>query len=228
MDAKILLVEDDYAIIRGLKDSFTGQGYVVSTAMDGLSAVEIVKSETFDLILLDVMLPKMNGFEVCASLRQAQIETPIIMLTAKGEDQDVVRGLNIGADDYITKPFRIKQLHAKCKAFLRRYKSREPIQYSFGKYLLDVDRHKLLIPESDEEVRLSPKEYALLCLFLRREGRALTREIILDAVWGSHFLTTHRSVDRCVNTLRKKIEPDPKKPQFIQMVRDVGYRFSVS
>ncbi len=226
MNARILLVEDDYAIIRGLKDSFVGHGYEVSTAMDGESAIQAAKTERFDLILLDVMLPKLNGFEVCQAVREAELDTPIIMLTAKGEDEDVVRGLNLGADDYITKPFSIKQLHAKCQAFLRRYKVDQSGEYNFGHFTFNTESRTLMDTRSTQAIALTPKEYALLHLFLRRQGHALTRETILTAVWGDSFLTTLRSVDRCVTTLRKKIEANPKRPEFIQMVRDVGYRFN--
>jgi len=223
--ARLLIVEDDYAIVRGLKDSFSHCGYQVSTAMDGEAAIQVAKQDCFDLILLDIMLPKRNGFEVCQAIREAAIETPIIMLTAKGEEADVVRGLNIGADDYIAKPFSIKQLQAKCAAFLRRYQKTQVQVYEFGGYCLDFNSRQLKLCENNQIIKLTPKEYELLKLFIRREGRAITRETILNAVWGSHVFTTTRSVDRCVNTLRKKIEKNSVFPQHIISVRNVGYRF---
>lgn len=227
MKPKILIIEDDYAIIRGLKDSFSHQGYEVTTVMDGESAISTAKQLPFDLILLDIMLPKRNGFEVCESIRAAAIDTPIIMLTAKGEEPDIVRGLNIGADDYITKPFSTKQLHAKCAAFLRRYKQTEAPALAFGDFILNPETRNLTNTLSQKIISLTPKEYALLHLLLRREGQTFTRESILEAVWGDRMLTTFRSVDRCVNTLRKKIETDTKRPKFLHSIRDIGYRFTV-
>lgn len=226
MKPRILIIEDDYAIIRGLKDSFSHQGYEVTTAMDGETAIDTAKQQPFDLILLDIMLPKRNGFEVCESIRAAAIDTPIIMLTAKGEEADIVRGLNIGADDYITKPFSVKQLHAKCAAFLRRYKQAEAPVLTFSHFTLNAETRDLTNTLTQKNTALTPKEYALLHLLLRREGQTFTREAILQAVWGDGILTTFRSVDRCVNTLRKKIEKDTKKPQFLHSIRDVGYRFT--
>ena len=224
---RILIIEDDYAIIRGLKDSYQKKGYDVSTAMDGDQAIEQALAHEFDLILLDIMLPKANGFEICARIREAEIDTPIIMLTARGDEEDIVRGLNLGADDYVTKPFSINQLHARSEAFIRRHTKNKPTEYFFGGYTLNLTTHQL-VNNQDAQIKLSPKEYALLQLFLSREGYALTRETILNVVWRSSVLTTARSVDRCVNTLRKKIEDNPKKPKYIQSIRDIGYRFSAN
>lgn len=222
--ANILIVEDDYAIIRGLKDSFIGKGHYVTTAMDGEEALKAVKEQDFDLIFLDIMLPKINGFEVCSHIRESEIETPIIILTAKGEDEDVVRGLNLGADDYVAKPFSITQVHARANALLRRYSKSTPQEYSFGTFTLHLGSRELR-DDNKNIIKLTPKEYAMLEFFLRKEGQALTRETLLNAVWHSSVLTTTRSVDRCVNTLRKKIEENSKVPQFIKSVRDVGYKF---
>lgn len=223
-DYKVLIIEDDYAIMRGLRDSYANKGYQVHTAMDGEQAIETALSIKFDLILLDIMVPKANGFEICARIREAEIETPIIMLTARGEEEDIVRGLNLGADDYVTKPFSIKQLHARSEAFIRRHAKNKVQEYHFGDYKFNLTTRKLIrLP--DEIIKLSPKEFDLLQVFLSRQDRVLTRETILNVVWKSSIITTARSVDRCVTTLRKKIETDPKKPVFIQSVRDVGYRF---
>lgn len=223
-DKTILIIEDDYAIIRGLKDSYSTKGFSVTTAMDGEQAIQIALHNSFDLILLDVMLPKANGFEVCARIREAEIETPIIMLTARGDEDDIVRALNLGADDYVTKPFSIKQLHARSDAFIRRHCRNKISEYRFGAFTLNVTTHQLIGREG-VPIDLSPKEYALLKLFLSREGCALTRQTILNVVWKSSVLTTERSVDRCVNTLRKKIESNPKESKHIQSIRDIGYRF---
>lgn len=223
-DYKVLIIEDDYAIMRGLRDSYAKKGYQVYTAMDGEQAIATALHTQVDLILLDIMLPKANGFEVCARIREAEIETPIIMLTARGEEEDVVRGLNLGADDYVTKPFSIKQLHARSEAFIRRHAKHKVQEYHFGDYTLNLMSRELIrLP--NELIKLSPKEFDLLHLFLTRQDRVLTRETILNVVWRSSIITTARSVDRCVTTLRKKIESEPKNAQFIQSVRDVGYRF---
>lgn len=223
-DYKVLIIEDDYAIMRGLRDSYTKKGYQVYTAMDGEQAIATALTTKVDLILLDIMLPKANGFEICARIREAEIETPIIMLTARGEEDDVVRGLNLGADDYVTKPFSIKQLHARSEAFIRRHTKHKVQEYNFGDYNFNLTTRELIrLP--NERIKLSPKEFDLLHVFLTRQDRVLTRETILNVVWKSSIITTTRSVDRCVTTLRKKIESDSKNPTFIQSVRDVGYRF---
>lgn len=219
-----LIIEDDYAIIRGLKDSFINRGFDVRTAMDGRQALDIALTHDFDIILLDIMLPKINGFEVCKRIRESEIETPIIMLTAKGEEDDIIRGLNLGADDYITKPFSVNQLHARCQVLLRRHKKIDSPTHQFGEYTLNTQSRELH-HEINGKVELTPKEYSMLEFFLRRQGHALTRDTLLNAVWHSNILTTSRSVDRCVNTLRKKIELDSRKPKFILSIRDVGYRF---
>ncbi len=227
-EESVLIVEDDATLLRGLKDNFEIRGYCVHTALDGPQGLETALAEEPDLILLDIMLPRMNGFEVCRRIREADFKMPIIMLTAKGQEEDIVRGLNLGADDYVTKPFSIHELLARARAFLRRHKAAdvEDIQtYAFGDCTLDLTSHRLF--RSDEEVTLSPKEFRLLEHFLRTAGRALTRDEILRAVWGRDILVTARSVDRCVTTLRGKIEKDPKRPQMIRTIRDVGYRFEV-
>lgn len=220
----VLIIEDDSTLIRGLKDNFTGRGYDVKTAMDGETGVQIATKESIDIIILDVMLPKLNGYEVCQRIREAERDMPIIMLTAKGQEEDIIRGLNLGADDYVTKPFSVMELLARVKTFLRRKPHVE--NFYFGNFNLDLNSRKLL--SGDKEISLTPKEFGLLELFVKREGYALTREIILNAVWKSSVATTARSVDRCVTTLRKKIEPNPNKPIFIKSIRDVGYRFESS
>jgi DNA-binding response OmpR family regulator len=174
------------------------------------------------LILLDVMLPKVNGYEICRTLRQQGLTMPIMMLTAKGQEEDVVLGLNLGADDYVTKPFRIGELVARVNAFLRR-KDGVSTGCTFGPFRLDLSAHKLF--RDGREVALTAKEFRLLKFFVSRPGRALTRDSILNAVWGFSVVVTGRSVDRCVATLRAKIEEDPHNPTYIHTIRDVGYRF---
>src|SRR5690242_20228763 len=171
------------------------------------------------------MLPKVNGYEICRLARSRQMDMPIIMLTAKGQEDDIVRGLELGADDYVTKPFSIRELLARVKAFLRRQGAAGDA-FEFGPCRLDLASHKLF--KNGAEVELTAKEFKLLEYFVKRAGRALTRDSILDGVWGDEVIVTGRSVDRCVTTLRGKIEPDPHNPTFIQTIRDIGYRFESS
>jgi DNA-binding response OmpR family regulator len=221
---RILIVEDDPALLRGLKDNFETQGYQVRTANDGQKALDALAKEPPDLLLLDLMLPKVNGYEICKSVRARQLDLPIIMLTAKGQEDDIVRGLELGADDYVTKPFSIRELLARVKAFLRRQAAVDDAM-AFGEFLLDRTAHKLF--RRGVEVELTSKEFRLLEFFVQRAGRALTRDGILDAVWGNDVIVTDRSVDRCITTLRSKIESDPHNPVFVRTIRDIGYRFEM-
>jgi DNA-binding response OmpR family regulator len=217
----ILIIEDDPALLRGLKDNFETQGYLVRLANNGQKGLDTLLAYPPDLVLLDLMLPKVNGYEICRAARARQLDMPIIMLTAKGQEEDIVRGLELGADDYVTKPFSIRELIARVKAFLRRQGA--PAEYDFGPFRLDLAAHKLF--RDGVEIVLTAKEFRLLEFFLRRAGRALTRDAILDAVWGREVVVTDRSVDRCVTTLRAKIETDAHHPIFIHTIRDIGYRF---
>ena len=222
----ILIVEDDPSMLTGLKDNFEFKGYKVLTAADGEKGLDAALNATPDLIILDIMLPKINGYEICRLIRAEGLEMPIIMLTAKGEESDVVLGLNIGADDYVTKPFSISELLARSAAFLRRTKKEVEEVVEFGD--LRLDRAARRLTRAGEEIELSPKEFSLLLYFVEKSGRALTRDEILNAVWGYDCIVTSRSVDRFVTTLRNKIEPDPATPVFIHTVRQVGYRFDPS
>ncbi|HTD85496.1 MAG TPA: response regulator transcription factor [Candidatus Binatia bacterium] len=221
--ASILLIEDDSALLRGLKDNFEAQDYDVRLARDGDTGLRTALADPPDLLILDIMLPRMNGFEICRGLRAKGLEMPIIMLTAKGQEQDIIRGLELGADDYVTKPFSIRELLARVKAFLRRRESGVSSVLAFGECKLHLTAHKLF--RNDKEVELTAKEFRLLEFFARRPGRALTRDQILDAVWGNDIIVNHRSVDRCITTLRAKIEAEPHHPEHIVTIRDVGYRF---
>ena len=223
--ATILIIEDDPALLRGLKDNFEAQGYQVRLANNGQKGLDTLLADPPDLVLLDLMLPKVNGYEICRAARARQLEMPIIMLTAKGQEEDIVRGLELGADDYVTKPFSIRELLARVKAFLRR-QGPAPAEYDFGPFHLDSGAHKLF--RDGKEIELTAKEFRLLEFFVKRAGRALTRDGILDAVWGQEVVVTDRSVDRCVTTLRAKIEADPHRPIYIQTIRDIGYRFEAS
>lgn len=219
---RILIVEDDPALLRGLKDNFEAQGYEVRTANDGQRGLEAVLKDPPDLLLLDLMLPHVSGYDICQTSRSRGHEFPIIMLTAKGQEEDIVRGLELGADDYVTKPFGIRELLARVKALLRR-QTPDTDAVDFGDCRLDRSAHKLF--RNGTEVVLTAKEFRLLEFFVRRSGRALTRDSILDAVWGGDVIVTDRSVDRCITTLRSKIERDPHNPVLIQTIRDIGYRF---
>jgi DNA-binding response OmpR family regulator len=222
----ILIIEDDPAMLRGLQDNFESHGYRVRTARDGQAGLEAALDGPCDLVLLDIMLPKLNGYEVCRRIRMQGLEMPIVMLTAKGQEEDIVRGLEWGADDYVTKPFSIRQLLARVHAFLRRRENEAVERIRFGDCELDLAAHKLF--KRGVETPLTAKEFRLLAHFLHRPGRAMTRKEILDAVWGRSVIVTARSVDRCVTTLRAKIEADPRRPLYIQTVRDIGYRFQTN
>ncbi len=224
-DETILIIEDDETMLRGLKDNFEFKGYRVGTALDGEQGLEAALHSKPDLIILDIMLPKINGYEICRLIRKEGLDIPIIMLTAKGQEPDIILGLNLGADDYVTKPFSIKELLARANAFLRRRREKEPQVYRFGDCELNMASHKLL--RNGTESPLTPKEFRLLALLARRTGCALTRDEILRSVWGYDVFVTSRSVDRCINTLRNMIEPDPHEPTFIKTIRDIGYRFEM-
>ena len=219
----MLIVEDEPALSRGLCDVFRGQGFDVIAAQDGEAGLDAALTQKPDLILLDVMLPRVNGFEICRAVREAAVDVPILMLTAKGQESDIVMGLNLGADDYITKPFRVNELVARVHAFLRRRRAPAGMVHRFGD--CEVDLRARTLARNGEPVELTVKEFGLLEYFLSRPGCALARDTILDAVWGRSVFVTPRSVDRCVTTLRSKIERDPRKPKHVLTIRDIGYRF---
>ncbi len=218
MPSRILIIEDEPALVRGLKDAFVSKGFDVLTAQDGANGIDLALEKNPDLILLDIMLPRVNGYEVCRTIRERGIETPILMLTAKGQEEDIILGLNLGADDYIAKPFRIGELIARVNAFLRRTKAKQAEVFRFGDFELNLMSHTLF--RDGREVEVTPKEFRLLAYFVSRRGCALARNDILNAVWGHSIIVTSRSIDRCVATLRAKIDP-----AYIQTIRDIGYRF---
>jgi DNA-binding response OmpR family regulator len=220
---RMLIVEDDDALLRGLRDRFENQGFQIRTATDGESALRTGLLEPFDVIVLDVMLPRKNGFDVCRELRRNRVTAPILMLTAKGQESDIVHGLELGADDYVTKPFRIRELSARVAALLRRTAGTGEDTVAFGEFRLDRQARKLW--RGNEEVPLTRKEFQVLEFLARHEGRVVTRNQVLDAVWGRAAIVTPRSVDRCITTLRGKLESDSRRPIYIQTLRDVGYRF---
>jgi len=220
---KILIVEDEPSIALVLEDDLRREGYVTELAADGEAAARRAKSGEFDLILLDVMLPKKDGFEVCREVRQAGIETPILMLTAKSQEAEKVLGLELGADDYVTKPYSARELRARVKAHLRRSAVNTSEVYRFGDAELDFTRCELR--RSGKRVDLSALEFKLLAVFVKRSGRVLTRAQLLDEVWGHGTHVTDRVVDNQVTNLRKKIEPEPERPRYLVALRGIGYRF---
>lgn len=219
----ILIVEDDATLLRGLKDNFEFAGYVVRTATDGEKGLEAALKTRPDLIILDLMLPVLNGYELCRAVRDQELTMPIIMLTAKNQESDIVLGLNIGANDYVTKPFSIRELLARVKAFLRTRLATEEAPCRFGD--CELDARSRTLRRKGKSVTLTRKEFDLLAFLTKGAGRAFTRDQILNAVWGHDIIVTPRSVDRCVNALRNAIEPDPERPRYLQTVWGIGYRF---
>lgn len=220
---KILIVEDEPSIALALEDDLRREGYQTELAPDGQTAARRALSREFDLILLDVMLPKLDGFEVCRQVRRAGIETPIVLLTAKTQEAEKVLGLESGADDYVTKPYSARELRARVKAHLRRSSREMPEVYRFGDAELDFARCELR--RGGKIVQLSALEFKLLAVFIKRSGRLLTRAQLLDEVWGSGTHVTDRVVDNQIANLRKKIEPEPERPRYLIALRGLGYRF---
>ena len=222
---RILIIEDDATLSRGLSDNFHEDGFVVATATDGRDGLKKVLDDPPDIVLLDIMLPLLNGYELCQRVRSEKLDLPIIMLTAKGQEEEIVRGLELGADDYVTKPFGIRELKARVHRLLKQRTDVAPDRVELGDLVLDREAHTLT--RDGAEVPLTSKEYHLLDFFIARAHRALTRSEIMNEVWGRSMIVSGRSVDRCVATLRSKIEPVPGRPQFIHTIRDVGYRFEL-
>ncbi len=220
---RILLVEDDASIAAGLKMNLRHEGFDVLVERDGEAGLRTALAEDPDVILLDVMMPAMNGFEVLRELRRRGSPAAVIMLTAKGLEEDKVLGLDLGADDYVQKPFGLAELIARIHAVLRRRKIQAPDQVRFGDVV--VDRRARAVTRAGEAVLLSPREASLLLFFLDHAGRALTRDALLEGAWGLDYEGTDRTVDNFVVSLRKKLEQDPDAPKHFQTVRGVGYRF---
>ena len=220
---KILVVEDEPYIALGLKSDLALEGYEVEVARDGETAVERARKERFDLILLDVMLPGKDGFAVCRELRHDGVRTPIIMLTAKSQEAEKVLGLGLGADDYVTKPFSPIELRARVQAVLRRVSGEAPEVYRFGD--IEVDFTRAEVRRNGTAVLTSALEFKLLTAFIRHRGRLLTRDRLLDEVWGQDGGPTDRAIDNHIMNLRRKIEPRPDRPRYLVSVRGLGYRF---
>jgi two-component system alkaline phosphatase synthesis response regulator PhoP len=220
---RILVVEDEPAIAFGLEADLKTEGYDVEVVEDGETAVRRGREGKFDLILLDVMLPRKDGFEVCRELRRAGFKTPIILLTARSQEVEKVMGLEWGADDYVTKPFSPPELRARIKAVLRRTAGEEESVYRFGDSEVDFARCELR--RTGQTVEITSLEFKLLTAFIRNRGRVLSRQRLLDEVWGPGTFITDRVVDNHIVTLRKKIEPEPHTPRYLVNVRGLGYRF---
>lgn len=222
---KILIIEDEESILMALEDDLRVEGYEVSSAKDGLQGFSMAKEQGYDLIILDIMLPKMNGFEVCKQLRQNGITTPILMLTAKSQEIDKILGLELGADDYVTKPFSPRELLARVKAILRRVKqTQQGIDvYHFGN--VEVDFKKYKAKKSGQPIYLTSLEFSLIHFLIENKGQVVSRDTILDNVWGDDVYVYPRAVDTHIAHLRKKIEDDPTNPKYIISVRGIGYKF---
>jgi DNA-binding response OmpR family regulator len=223
MTTRILVVEDEPAIALGLKNDLALEGYQPEVAADGDAAVRRASETPFDLILLDVMLPKKDGFSVCRDLRRAGVTTPIIMLTAKAQESDKLLGLGLGADDYVTKPFSPLELCARIKAVLRRTASSQTERCRFGD--VEVDLSRGVVRRNGQSVDLTALELKVLAALIRARGHLMTREQVIDAAWGRGVSISDRVVDNHMMNLRRKLEDDPSEPQYLISVRGLGYRF---
>jgi DNA-binding response OmpR family regulator len=224
---KILVVEDDPSILRGLQLNLSMEGYTVRSAMDGEAGLALAKSEGPDLLLVDVMLPKMGGLDLIRALRESDRETPILILSAKGQEADKVLGLQLGADDYVVKPFSLRELLARIAAALRRRGAREPDAAAprrFGEAEVDLVARRLTV--RGEPVALTAREFDLLAFFVAHPGRVYSREQLMQAVWGSRYTGTARTVDNFVGRLRAHIGDDAENPRHLETVRGFGYRFT--
>ena len=222
---RILIVEDDPAILKGLVSSLEEGHCEVLTATDGAKGLQMGKRENIDLIILDIMLPEKDGMEVCRDLRKEGINTPILMLTSKKEEVDKVLGLELGADDYVTKPFGMRELQARIRALLRRKVPvvKEIDEYTFGDVHVDFKKQEAI--KKNKSVKLSTMEFKILKYFIQREREIVSRDMLLDEVWGYENFPTTRTVDNYILSLRKKIEDNPSKPKHLLTAHKAGYKF---
>ncbi len=222
---RILIVEDEPAMVEGLRDNFEYEGYDVISAGDGVAGLDRALADDPDLVVLDVMMPRMSGLDVCKQLKANRPSLPVIMLTARGQEIDKVVGLELGADDYVTKPFSIRELMARVKAVLRRVSppASMPDRYRFSDVEVNIRGNEVL--RAGAQVDLSAKEFALLAYFLSHPGETLSRDRLLDAVWGYENYPNTRTVDTHIVHLRQKLEPNPEEPRFILTVHGSGYKF---
>jgi two-component system alkaline phosphatase synthesis response regulator PhoP len=222
---KILIVEDEPNMVAGLRDNFEFEGYEVLTASDGAEGLGRALNDAPDLVILDVMMPKMSGLDVCKQLKAKRPSLPVIMLTARGQEVDKIVGLELGADDYVTKPFSIRELLARIKAVLRRARvvPKDQESYAFGD--VEVNLRACQVVRAGKPVEFSAKEFDLLKYFLCHPGEALSRERLLEEVWGYNRFPTTRTVDAHIVRLRQKLESRPEEPHFILTIHGVGYKF---
>lgn len=223
---RILIIEDDPAILKGLCISLEEEHYQVFTASDGEHGYQLARKDNFDLIILDLMLPGKNGQEICRELRGQDVKTPIIMLTSKKEESDKVLGLELGADDYVTKPFSVRELQARIKALLRRTAPEDKADqdtYSFGSIQINFIRQEAT--KNDLPIKLSVKEFEILRFFIDHEQEVVQRDLLLNEVWGYDIFPTTRTVDTFILNIRKKIEDDPAHPRHLITIHGAGYKF---
>jgi DNA-binding response OmpR family regulator len=225
MKSKILIVEDEPAMVAGLRDNFEYEGYEVISAGDGVTGLERALKDSPDLVVLDVMMPRMSGLDVCKQLKAQRPAVPIIMLTARGQEIDKVVGLELGADDYVTKPFSVRELMARVKAVLRRSSSTMPAQEVYRFSDVEVNVRSNEVRRNGQLIDLSSKEFALLAYFIAHPVETLSRDRLLDAVWGYENYPSTRTVDTHIVHLRQKLEPNPEEPRFILTVHGSGYKF---
>jgi DNA-binding response OmpR family regulator len=222
--AHILVIEDEPSVAIALRDSLESEGHSVHLASDGSAGFRLASTENFDLILLDLMLPKMSGLEICQRLRADEIETPIIMLTARGASTDAAFGLKLGADDYIPKPFDVGELLARIEAVLRRSNRQHHENQIVNIGNVQLDLRRLKANKNGEPIDLSPREFEILQLLIAHTGETVTREQLLHHIWGEHASLYTRTIDAHITRLRQKIEPNPAHPEFIITAHRVGYR----
>jgi DNA-binding response OmpR family regulator len=222
--SRILVIEDDPAILRGLADNLKFESHETFTATDGETGYKLIREQRHDLIILDLMLPRLSGYELCRKVRGEGIETPILMLTARGEEGDRVLGLDLGADDYVTKPFSVRELMARVRALLRRSHPAKtlPDELRFDVVIVDFRRYEAR--KGDEKIEMTRKEFGVLRLLAARSGEVVTRDELLDEVWGYDNYPTTRTVDNHIVSLRAKLENDPSRPSRLLTVHGVGYK----
>ncbi|HUP44537.1 MAG TPA: response regulator transcription factor [Thermoanaerobaculia bacterium] len=225
MTARVLIVEDDPAILRGLADNLRFEQYNVLTAVDGESALATIRSEQPDLVILDLMLPRLSGYEICRKVREEGLTVPILMLTARGEEGDRVLGLDMGADDYVTKPFSVRELMARVRALLRRINSARSLPETLSFDEVEIDFRRYEARRKGKELRLTRKEFGMLRLLASRSGEVVSRETLLDEVWGYERFPTTRTIDNHVASLRSKLERDAADPRHLITVHGVGYKW---
>jgi len=221
----ILLVEDDESILFGLQDILDGEGYQISTASNGIDGLKLATEKSIDLLVLDIMLPGMNGLEICKKIKKEKMTLPIIMLTAKSSEIDKISGLDYGADDYITKPFSLSELLARIRAILRRaYPTENNLKhYSFGNVEIDLIKMEAFV--NNNEIKLTKKQFAILEYFIHNDGKVVHRHDLLNNIWGYDKTPSTRTVDTFILEIRKKIEENPSNPKHIVSISGVGYKF---